>query len=211
MSLRSDRIKSLIEQSDKTYLELERITGIKKSSLQRYASGATQKIPLDAIEKLSQTFGVSQSYLMGWSDSPEDSILTPIDGITSIKKKRLPLLGDIACGEPIYADECFNGYVAADEDLEADFCLRCKGDSMVGARIFDGDIVFIRRQPDVDDGQIAAVYIDGEATLKRVYKFPGRLILRAENPSFAPIEVTESSCDTVLILGRAVAVYGILK
>lgn len=69
MSTRSERIKQLIEQSQKSYQELEKITGIKKSSLQRYASGATAKIPLDVIEKLAQTFNVSQEYLMGWSET----------------------------------------------------------------------------------------------------------------------------------------------
>lgn len=202
-----DRIKSLREQKGLTQEELAAKLNTTSQNVYKYEKGIITNIPLKKIELIADELGVSPEVLVGWCEEEPPSI----DGITSIKKKRLPLLGDIACGEPIYADECFNGYVAADEDLEADFCLRCKGDSMVGARIFDGDIVFIRRQPDVDDGQIAAVYIDGEATLKRVYKFPGRLILRAENPSFAPIEVTESSCDTVLILGKAVAVYGILK
>jgi transcriptional regulator with XRE-family HTH domain len=81
MSVRSERIKTLIEQSKKSYQELERLTGIKKSSLQRYASGVTTKIPLDVIEKLSVTFNVSQEYLMGWDEniqkkSPEESKLT---------------------------------------------------------------------------------------------------------------------------------------
>ena len=81
MSTRSERIKSLIEQSGLSYQELEKITGIKKSSLQRYASGTTAKIPLDVIEKLAKTFNVSQEYLMGWSDdkkinSPDEIKLT---------------------------------------------------------------------------------------------------------------------------------------
>lgn len=79
MSLRSERIKALIEQSQKTYQELEAVTGIKKSSLQRYASGATTKIPLDVIEKLSIAFNVSQAYLMGWEEkesSPDELQLT---------------------------------------------------------------------------------------------------------------------------------------
>ena len=80
MSVRSERIKSLIEQSKLSYQELEKITGIKKSSLQRYASGATAKIPLDVIEKLAVTFNVSQEYLMGWSDNEE---------ITSLDKENL--------------------------------------------------------------------------------------------------------------------------
>ena len=71
MSTRSERIKLLIEKSGKSYQELERITGIKKSSLQRYATGKTTKIPLDVIEILSNTFSVSQEYLMGWSEKEE--------------------------------------------------------------------------------------------------------------------------------------------
>ena len=71
MTTRSERIKFLIERSGKTYQELEGITGIKKSSLQRYASGVTAKIPLDVIEKLSKAFNVSQEYLMGWNDLPK--------------------------------------------------------------------------------------------------------------------------------------------
>lgn len=73
MSIRSERIKSLIEQSGRSYQELERMTGIKKSSLQRYASGATAKIPLDVIEKLSATFNVPQEYLMGWKAEPTEN------------------------------------------------------------------------------------------------------------------------------------------
>ena len=73
MSTRSERIKLLVEESGKSYQELEKITGIKKSSLQRYASGATAKIPLDVIEKLSKTFNVSQEYLMGWSEDTTES------------------------------------------------------------------------------------------------------------------------------------------
>lgn len=79
MSIRSERIKALIDNSDLSYQELEKLTGIKKSSLQRYASGATTKIPLDVIEKLSIAFHVSQEYLMGWEEkkeSPSEPILT---------------------------------------------------------------------------------------------------------------------------------------
>ena len=73
MSVRSERIKALIEQSKQSYQELEKTTGIKKSSLQRYASGVTTKIPLDVIEKLSKAFNVSQEYLMGWDETKKNS------------------------------------------------------------------------------------------------------------------------------------------
>lgn len=96
MSIRSERIKSLIEQSQRSYQELEKITGIKKSSLQRYASGVTTKIPLDVIEKLSIAFGVSQEYLMGWSESekkespPSESQLTEGEKILLDLFRRVP-------------------------------------------------------------------------------------------------------------------------
>lgn len=103
------------------------------------------------------------------------------------------------------ADENIEGYIDAPEDVEADFCLRCRGDSMIGARILDGDIVFIRSQNDVDDGEIAAVLIDSEATLKRVYKLGDRLELRAENPHFPRMVYQGLELADVRIIGKAVA------
>lgn len=95
MSTRSERIKLLVEESGKSYQELEKITGIKKSSLQRYASGATAKIPLDVIEKLSKAFNVSQEYLMGWSEdgkenSPSEPELTEEEQILLDLFRRVP-------------------------------------------------------------------------------------------------------------------------
>ena len=122
-----------------------------------------------------------------------------------IQTKKVPLLGTIAAGVPIYADENFDGYRECTEDVDADFCLKIQGDSMIGARINDGDIVFIRKQPDVDDGEIAAVLIDDEATLKRVYKKKDSLVLQAENPKYAPIVCTAENCDMCRIIGKAIA------
>lgn len=95
MSTRSERIKLLVEESGKSYQELEKITGIKKSSLQRYASGATAKIPLDVIEKLSKAFNVSQEYLMGWSEdgkenSPSEPELTEEERVLLDLFRRVP-------------------------------------------------------------------------------------------------------------------------
>lgn len=118
--------------------------------------------------------------------------------------KAIPLVGKIACGTPITANENLDGYVKVPIRIEADFALICRGDSMTGARILDGDIVIIRQQSDIDDGEIAAVLIEDEATLKRVYKMPGRLVLRAENPRYAPIDLSGAELDGVRILGKAV-------
>lgn len=95
MSIRSERIKALIEQSQRSYQELEKITGIKKSSLQRYASGVTTKIPLDVIEKLSVAFGVSQEYLMGWDDNSEKKTSPSESNLTEGEKMVLELFRKI--------------------------------------------------------------------------------------------------------------------
>jgi repressor LexA len=139
---------------------------------------------------------------MGW-----DSGASAGRGILPISVKRLPLLGDIACGEPIYASEEHDSFISTDIGLDADFCLRAHGDSMVGARIYDGDIVFIKAQDSVDNGEIAAVIINDEATLKRVYYYPddSKLILSAENPRYAPFVFVGDELNEIKILGKAVA------
>ena len=118
---------------------------------------------------------------------------------------KVPLLGAIACGEPILAAENVEGDVEVPEHVRADFALRCKGDSMINARIFDGDIVYIRQQPTVDDGQIAAVLIGEEATLKRVRLYPDHVVLEPENPLYRPHSYWNEDMNTVRILGKAVA------
>lgn len=160
------------------------------------------------IVEFAKALKTTPSELMGWSNEEDYS---EIDNIIPLPKiKPLPIIGTIACGEPILADENIEGYLDAEKKLNADFCLRCKGDSMINARIYDGDIVFIKSQPDVEDGEIAAVLIDGEATLKRVYKMPGRITLRAENPNFKPIELKEEDMKDIRIIGKAVGFCSVL-
>ena len=119
--------------------------------------------------------------------------------------RTIPLIGTIACGEPILAEENLEGQAFCPENVSADFALRCKGDSMINARIFDGDIVYIRQQDTVEDGQIAAVLIDEEATLKRVHFFPDRIVLEAANPLYPPIVRWGEDMAQVRIIGKAVA------
>ena len=139
---------------------------------------------------------------MGWEMG-----VPAVAGVMPISIKKLPILGEIACGEPIYASEEHESYAAADENINADICLRAHGDSMTGARIFDGDIVFIRAQNAVDNGEIAAVIIDEEATLKRVYFYPEqeKLILSPENPKYAPLVYVGGELESIKIIGKAVA------
>ena len=210
MDERAKRINEAIEKSGYSYPELAKITGISKSSLQRYATGETKKIPIDCIEEIARATGVSAKYLMGWEDTQEQDglsiLMEKYDNIRPIKLKRFPLLGEIACGQPIFADEDRESFIMADMDIRADFCLRAKGDSMINARIYDGDVVFIREMPMVDNGDIAAVIIDDEATLKKVYYYPdkGKLVLYPENPDYEPFIYVGEELNTIRILGKAV-------
>ena len=143
---------------------------------------------------------------MGWQT--ESSALAEILSIPGIqpmpKLVKKPLLGTIACGEPILAVENIEDYLLVPDNIHCDFLLQCKGDSMTGARILDGDIVGIRQQEDVENGEIAAVLIGDEATLKRVYKRANKLILQAENPAYEPLVYVNGELDEVRIIGKAV-------
>ena len=125
--------------------------------------------------------------------------------------RKIPLLGTIACGEPILAVENIEDYVNIPKDLAGDFALTCKGDSMINARIFDGDIVYIRQQDTVENGEIAAVLIDNEATLKRVKLYNDHIVLEPENPMYKPLAYWGEEMNTIRILGKAVAFTSIVR
>ena len=200
------RLKALRKANRMTLEELALTVGTSKQTIQRYESGVIANIPNDKIIAIATALGTTPSALLGWNDERSFD-LSGIKGASPVTIKKLPILGDISCGRPIYADEIHESYASADSSLDADFCLRASGDSMTGARIFDGDIVFIRSQNSVDNGEIAAVIINDEATLKRVYYYPdeGKLILSAENPKYAPLVYINEELDSIKILGKAVA------
>lgn len=210
MNTIGERIRLAREKIGMSQVDMADKIGVSKQNLYKYERGLVTNIPSDKIELIGKLTGVSPAYLMGW-DNTETEPLPP--NCFPIEKKKFPLLGNIACGEPIFADEDFEGYVEAGADIDADFCLRASGDSMVGARIHDGDIVFIKQQPIVDNGQIAAVLIENEATLKRFYydQASDTVQLMAENPSYAPIVKMKSDLEDIRILGRAIAFQSIIK
>lgn len=206
------RIKSAREEKGMTQEELGKILGLNKSSIQRYETGKIQKIKLPILENIAFILNVNPSWLALKTDDPKyydennESIYDQFDNIKPLQLKKFPMLGKIACGEPIWADEDHESFVMADMDINADFCLTAKGDSMINARIYDGDYVFIKKMPMVDNGDIAAVIIDNEATLKRVYYYPekNKLILNPENPAFEPLVYVNEELDEIRILGKAV-------
>lgn len=148
------------------------------------------------LSAYAKIFNADLNFLLGIEELPEN--IQPIQ-----RAKRLPILGAIACGEPILAEENFEGYIVIDGSIKADFTLRTIGDSMIEAGIKDGDLAFIRQQASVETGEIAAVYHDGEATLKKVYYTDDSVILQPCNSKYSPLVVK----DDVRILGKLVGVY----
>lgn len=187
--------------------------GIKlnKNDLSQYVSGKVQP-GQDKLSILAYALNVNEVWLMGYDvdmslETDEINSFHKCDNIFKIEKKKFPLLGEIACGKPIFVDEDRESYVMAGTDIQADFCLKCKGDSMINARINNGDIVFIKQQNMVNNGEIAAVIIDNEATLKRFYyyKEANLVILKAENPKVPDFEFQGEQLNQIRVIGKAVA------
>ena len=210
----TNKLKEARENAQISLSQLSKMTGISKSTLQRYETGTTKKIPIEAISLIEEALNLPVGYLMGWTEDFDTETGYNVyrhDNISPIETRKIPLVGEIACGEPICSYDEFDSYVEVGSDIRADFCLKCVGDSMINARINDGDIVFIREQPDVENGEIAAVVIEGDATLKRVYKKPNGILLMAENPDFDPIMLTPEEYPDVRIIGKAVAFQSDIK
>ena len=199
-----DRLRELREDRNLSQTEVANKIGITKQNLYKYENGIIENIPRDKIEALANYYDVSPSLIMGWNKDLEN-----IPGINPIKKiKRIPILGQIACGEPILCQENYEGYYMADPSIiSADFTLYAEGDSMIDANIQDGDLVFIKQTPVVENGAICAVLIDDSATLKRFYKTENQIILQPENNNYQPIIITEEDMRDVRILGEMVGVY----
>lgn len=208
MSLHDDIKKRRLELG-LTMADVAQLVGVSEATISRWESGDIANMKRDKIVSLAQALHVSPSFIMGWDEPSTAEVVysNKYDNILPIKVHRIPLLGEIACGEPIFADEDKESYVLAGTDIRADFCLRARGDSMINARIYDGDIVFIREQPMVEKGEIAAVIINDEATLKRVYYYPeqNKIILNPENPSYEPFVYVGEELNNIRILGKAIA------
>ena len=200
------RLALVMAEKNMRAAELSRRTGISKPRLSQYLSGVY--IPkADAICSIAQALGINEGYLLGTSDSslPEKNEDT--------RFKALPLVGEIACGTPVFANEEDSGLVITNIDTDADFCLIAKGDSMKDARICNGDTVFIKKTDVVSNGEIAAVVINDEATLKRVYYYPEseKLMLIPENNNYEPLVFVGEDLEKIHIIGKAVAFKSDIK
>ncbi len=164
-------------------------------------------LPQSKIKAIADALNTTPAYIMGWDTQKNDIDLFTVPGILPVPKMvRKPLIGTIACGTPILAEQNVDKYISVPEDIRCDFVLRCEGDSMIGVHIMPGASVYIREQQDVENGDIAAVIVDDErATLKKVYKTDSAITLLAENPAYPPIIITGERLNHVRILGSVVA------
>lgn len=219
MSKFSERFKLLRKERGLSQAALATELGFTKSSVNMYERGDREP-GLESLETIADFFNVDMDYLLGKSDVQNRFLYTPASDAESVALPdnilpmpvtyTVPLLGTIACGEPILAAENIEDNVEVPEHIHADFALRCKGDSMINARIHDGDIVYIRQQPAVNNGEIAAVLIGDEATLKRVYVYEDHVVLQPEDPAYEPLVYFKDAMQTVRILGKAVGFTSLL-
>lgn len=198
-------IKRLREENGLSQEALARMTGYTdRSSITKIEKGQVD-LQQSKIELFAKALNTTVPKLVGWDGIENNSL----SNVYPIELKRFPMLGEIACGKPIYANEDRESYIMAGTDINADFCLTAKGNSMINARICDGDIVFIRQQNIVENGEIAAVVInnDNEATLKRFFYYAEKnmVILKAENPAFEDMIFLNDELNNFHILGKAIA------
>ena len=200
-----DRIRQVRQEQDVTQQELADYIGVSKQAVYKYENNIVTNIPTDKVDAIAKRLKVSPAYLMGWEEKPQPAPRPIPKGFEPMPKmKKIPLVGSIACGTPILAQQNIDGHVDAPEDIRCDFALRCKGDSMIGAGIHDGDAVYIHIQPEVENGEVAAVRIGEEATLKRVYYDGTTLTLMPYNNAYAPMVYTGPQLEDVHIEGKAV-------
>lgn len=205
------RIKEIRISKNITQDELALKIGTTKQTIYKYENEIVTNIPSQKIELISNALNTTPDYLMGWSDKSTDDLYS-IPGINPIPKTyKRPRLGTIACGDPILAEENIETYDDIPDNIKCDFTLVCKGDSMINARINDGDIVYIKQQSQVDNGEIAAVLIDNEATLKRVYIYEDKVVLQPENTKYPPFVYTKEEMNNIRILGKAVGFTSLLS
>jgi repressor LexA len=191
-----EKIKTLRKSLGLTQTELGQRVGVQKNAVSKWECGRVEDIPTSTIKLLANLFNVPASYLIDDDTSPVTSPLLPLP-----RMKRWQVLGGTACGQPLFKP-LEDASVLAPADIDADFVFQCVGDSMINARIFDGDTVFVK-EGEVPDGQIGVVRVGEEYTLKRIYHGPDYLELRSENPMYPPI-IIRGEQENAEIVGRAV-------
>lgn len=208
----AQRLRAGLDTRQMTQAELSSRSKISKSSISHYLKGDWEG-KQDAVYSIAQVLNVSEAWLMGYDVPMDAEHATPSQPAQKAtippgfepmpEMDMVPLVGRIACGTPITAEQNVERIVCVPSKWRSTFTLTCKGDSME-PRIHDGDLVAIRKQPEVENGEIAAVRIGEEATLKHVYLHENFIELRPENPAFNSIILSREDMNDVVIEGKAV-------
>lgn len=199
----SYNLKYWLNKRNLKQIDLVNRLHLSKSTVSQWLNPNSRKMPsTTTLNKIAEILDVDLSDLL--EDNVASFKFSDIENIAPLPRtKRRPRLGVIACGEPILAQENIEDYDDVPEDVQCDFTLICSGDSMINARIQDGDIVYIREQPIVENGEIAACMVDGEfdsrATLKRFYRYKDKVVLQAENPNYPPFVYVKEEMNKVHI------------
>lgn len=212
MSGFSDMLVYLRKREGLSQQELADKLGVTRSRIGMYET-AKREPDFESLEAIADFFNVNMDTLMGKS-TPTISLIPLPSNIVQLPVSRptVPLVGQIACGTPILAEENIDGYVELPAHIRADYALTCKGESMINAGIRDGDVVYIRRQEAVENGQIAAVMVDdGEATLKRFYQDGNTVTLIAENPAVPPMVFNGEDINRLRVIGLSVSYIHMLE
>lgn len=200
-------LKKLLNERNLAQVDVAKAINVSPQTFNTWVKGIA--IPrMGKIQALADYFNILKSDLV---DEQANTHTTDYSkyGLISLENRRtkkVPILGDVACGIPIYAEETYDDYIEVDEDIRVDFALRTKGDSMIGDNIVDGDIVLVKKVSMVEPHEIAVVVIDDEATLKRVkYDRENNIVmLIASNHNVAPIIYSGEELERINILGKAV-------
>ena len=197
-----ERIKQRRKELGLSAEDVAAALGVSPATIYRYEKKDIKKFPTEILDPLAKVLHTSPAYLLGWVD---DSEQTASNIIPLTKVRRIPLIGKIACGAPILATQNVEEMLLLPDNVKADFALTCKGDSMIDARIHDGDIVFVLSQEEVENGEIAAVRIGDEATLKRFYRKGDTVILQPENKNYEPLVFSKDEINSsdIEIIGKA--------
>lgn len=223
------QIKAARKRKGMTQIQLADAANISRSYLGDL-EGDRYNPSVDTLQKIASALGTTSGILLGEAGlveliAADNNMEKAVQLFDELRKNpaveylrvknivplprfiKRPRLGTIACGKPILAVDEAEDFDDVPESINCDFTLKCQGDSMINARIFDGDVVYIRIQPEVENGEIAAVRIGNEATLKKVYYTPGsdRITLRACNPMYPDLEYEGDALDEIEVLGKAMA------
>ena len=209
----SENLKMLRKYKNLSQDKLAEELNLSRSLIGMWESGQ-RKPSYETLELIADFFNVRLDDLSGRNVNNGNK-LNKISNILPLPQtNKKPRLGVIACGEPILAEENIDDYDEVPEDIKCDFTLLCKGDSMINARINDSDIVYIRQQDEVNNGEIAACLVDGEfeteATLKRYFRYDDKIVLQAENPKYPPFVYVNEEMNKVRIIGKAVGFTSVL-